>query len=100
MKTKEFFTNFGYRGRYFDISLCAKSMKEVAEILHVSSYYASRYIGTGMEIKEPYTEIWATPYSYNAVQLLGKKRMLFDEAKRLIDEEANKNIDQLWKPTS
>lgn len=99
MKTKEFFTNFGYRGRYFDISLCAKSMKEVAEILDVSLYYARRYIGTGMDIEKPYTEIWATPYSHSAVQLLGKKRMLFDEAKRLIDEEAKK-ISETWKPTS
>ncbi len=99
MKLKQYTANIEYRGRSFDISLCAKSMKEVAKILNLPLHYARKYIGV-VDIEKPYTEIWATPYSYNAVQLLGKKRMLFDEAKRLIDEEANKNIDQLWKHTS
>lgn len=92
---KEYFINLPYRGRWFDLRFCCKTDKEAAIRMGVSLYQIKNY-ANHIKTDNPYTEIWAKPYSHNAKELLGRDEVLFDEAKRLIDIEAER-ISKSWK---
>jgi hypothetical protein len=93
---KEFFLNTSYRGRWFDVRFCAKSKKEAAKIMDISIYQITNYGGC-KNIDQPYKEIYAKPYCYHARELLGRNELLFDDAKKRIDIEAEKFMSKLRK---
>lgn len=96
---KLFHVHTSYRGRYFDLKICAKSKKEVGEIFGFSTYFLNNYVHAGLPISkdEIFSGIVAKPYSYNAVELLGKSEMDYELAKRLIDEECDRRMQKIIK---
>jgi len=94
---KVFYTNYPYRGRYFDIKFCAKTKKEACEYLNYSYAYLRDYVHCD-EIDEPFTGVKATPYGHSAVRDIGhRNEMDFEEAKKIIDAVAKKEMDKMAK---
>lgn len=94
---KVFNANLGYRGRFFDVTFCAKTMKEACKIIDVNMYYMKTYIGSGMEIKTPFTEIYATAYSHKAVVDIGhRNKILYEDAKIIVDRKCDE-VSESWK---
>lgn len=87
---KLFRMNYGYKGRYFDIEFCCKTVKEACDRMGVSYHEMKTYHGTGMKIKdnEVFDNIKAVAYSHNAVVSIGHRDEIdFEEAKKIIDNE-------------
>lgn len=92
---KEFTINHGYRGRYFDVRLCAKSKKEAALKLGVSRHTIETYAFAN-KIGNPYPEIFCKPYGHEANKLFDKeKEYEYEEVKEIINKYAQKQMDIL-----
>lgn len=85
---RRFYVNYNYRGNYFDITFCCKTVKEACERINVTYHEMRTYHGTGKKITEDkyFDNIRAVAYSHNAVQIIGHRDEIdFEEAKRIID---------------
>ena len=78
---KQFTGNSIYRGHSYDFRLCAKSMKQVAEILDTTYHQVKTYYGTGMKIEDDkvFEGILVVPYGSQSVEALGLTGNLQDE---------------------
>jgi hypothetical protein len=94
---KVFHANIIYRGRSLDVRFCAKTIKEAAEILDCSVHHVRNYVHY-RKIDEPFTGVFATPYGHEANKVLEpRKEYDFEEAKKLINEYADKAWSEYLK---
>jgi hypothetical protein len=94
---KKFSGNILYRGRSLDVEFCAKSVKEAAKILDCSENYIRKYMYCN-PVSEggTFTGVNAVPYGSVALEVLEKgKEYDIEEAKRLIDEYAEKKMNEI-----
>ncbi len=96
---KKYFIHTSYRGRYFDLTMCAKSRKDCVEILdkydiHTSVGYLTGYCYFRKIDVSEFTEvITIKPYSHNCVSILGREEMTLQSAIEKIDQSINLNIN-------
>jgi hypothetical protein len=93
---KQYRGDTNYLGRIFEFRFCAKNNKEACEILNISNHHLTNYVHYD-KIEEPYEGMFVKAYNYVAQQTIGHKDEInFEDAKRIVDEEASK-ISQSWK---
>jgi hypothetical protein len=89
---KEFHGDIIYRGCSMQIRFTAKSVKEAAQKLNVSTYYIRKYVCV-IKTDKNYKEIFAKAYGYRAKICLGKKKEYqLSDAKKVIDKYIDNNI--------
>ena len=90
---KQFIGNTVYKGRSYDFRLCAKSMKQVAEILDTTYYQVKTYYGAGMEIEDDkvFEGILVVPYGSKSAESLGLIGNIHDE---ITLEEFKERVDK------
>lgn len=89
---KKFYANHSYRGRWFGLTFCCKTLKEAADILGTSTYSVRKYYGSGSKTNEPFEGIQAEAYCSRAVEAVGHRNKIdFEEAKKLVDIHCAKN---------
>lgn len=95
---KVFFANIGYRGRWFDVKFCAKSMAAAAEKIDVTPYYIKTYVGSGTKTDSPFEGVFAKAYCHRAIQLIGHRDYIrFEEAKAMVDIASEKALKEFLK---
>lgn len=99
---KKYIGNSIYRGCAYDFTLCAKSMKEVAEIMDTTLHQVRTYWGCGRTIPKVdiFSDIIVTPYGTKALLAIDATRetmfetMTLEEFKNRVDLKMDKNYEQ------
>ncbi len=100
-KVKKYFIHTSYRGRFFDLTICGTSRKEVVGRLQDLGVFitVSRLSQFGSFVNASESDdtsaIMVKPCGSNSVELLGKDRIPLVQAIYLIDRHAYKANQEL-----
>ena len=102
---KQYTGNSLYRGGSYDFRLCAKSMKQVAEIMNTTVHQVKTYWGAGRKIEddEIFEGVLVKAYGSKAVEALGLTKgnlhdeITLEEFKERVDKFRDEQYEEIKK---